>query len=115
MKTAILTVAALACTVACVAGGGDAASAGDDRKTAEYLPNRGYVADAAAALQIGKAVLAYMLSPGDFKKKEFSKAELKDGIWIVSYWEVKARINLPVVIQVRQKTGAIVKYEDPNA
>lgn len=78
-------------------------------------PNGGYVKDEYAAKQIGKTVMRLLLTPDDLKRKQFSDAVLKDGVWIVRYWEVKTRINFPVVIHIRQKSGAIIKFEDPNA
>ena len=115
MKTTKYAAAVLVCAFAWIANAGDTVSTENEKKITERVPNSGVVSDSAAALQIGKAVLSHLLTPEDFKRKEFSEAKLKDGIWIVSYWEPKTRINLPVAIHIRQKTGAIIKYEDPNA
>ena len=83
--------------------------------TAKHEPNGGYVADAAAATDIAKIVLSHLLTPADLKHKEFFDATLKDGVWTVQCREPKARISFPILIQIRQKTGGVVKYEDPNA
>jgi len=115
MKTKTLALVALLCTMAWIGSGWDASSTETETKATRRLPNSGYVVDAAAALQIGKVVLSHLLPQSDFEKKKFSDAKLINGIWIVRYWEPKTRINLPIVVQIRQKTGAIVKYEDPNA
>jgi hypothetical protein len=82
---------------------------------AKHEPNSGYVSDADAAKDIAKVVMSHLLTPDDFKRKEFSDAVLKDGIWTVRYWEPKTRINFAVVIQIRQQTGGIISYADPNA
>lgn len=114
MKTAVLATMSLALTLAWRAGGGDAPSLTEKDQVAERAPNSGPVDDAAAALQIGRAVLRHLLPPDDVQKKACSEAGLKDGIWTVTYWEPKVRINMPIVIRIRQKTGAIIAYEDPN-
>ena len=111
MKKTALAVAALVYTMAWISSGADARSTETEKKATPRLPNSGYVADAATAVQIGKVVLSHLLTPDDFEKKEFSDAKLKDGTWIVSYWEPKTRINFPIVIQIRQKTGTIIKYD----
>jgi hypothetical protein len=81
----------------------------------KHEPNSGYVSDADAAKEVAKIVLSRLLTPEDFQRKQFSDAILKDGIWTVKYWEPKIRINSPVAVQIRQQSGAVIKYEDPNA
>ena len=83
--------------------------------TARHEPNNGPVSDADAAQDIAKVVLSRMLTPEDLKHKEFFDATLKEGVWTVHCREPKTRISAPIVIQIRQKSGAIIKYEDPNA
>lgn len=78
------------------------------------IPNSGYVSNKDTALQIGNTILNYLLNPDDFNKKEFSEAELENGIWTIRYWEAKNRINFPIIIKIRQKTGAIISYDNPN-
>jgi len=114
MKTYVLAASFLVCTIALIAGGCKGVPAKGQTTVARHKPSGGHVSDAEAALKIGKAVLGYLLTPDDFRRKEFSEAKLKDGVWTVRYWEPKTRINFPVVIQIRQNTGGIIRYEDPN-
>jgi hypothetical protein len=81
---------------------------------AKHEPNGGYVSDAGAAKEVAKVVLSRLLTPEDFRRKLYSDAVLKDGVWTVTYWEPKSRLNAVVLIQIRQKSGAVMKYEDPN-
>jgi hypothetical protein len=81
----------------------------------KHEPNSGYVADASTAKEIAKTVMSHLLKPDDLLRKRFSDAVLKDGIWTVKYSEPNIRINFPVVIQIRQQTGGIISYSDPNA
>ena len=83
--------------------------------TGKHEANGGHVADAAAATDIAKIVLRHLLTPDDLKHKQFFDATLKDGVWTVECREPKSRISFPILIQIRQKTGGVVKYEDPNA
>jgi len=115
MKRTILAGIVVVCVAAWIAGVGDNLSAAEQKKVAERLPNSGPVDNEEAALQIGKLVLGHLLTPDDFRKKVFAECKVKNGIWTVTYWEPKTRINFPIVIQIRQKTGSIIKYEDPNA
>ena len=108
MKTTVVLVAFIA-MIACVC------LAESFPPASKHEPNRGFVSDDAAAKKIAKVVLSCLLTPEDFKRKEFSDAVLKDGVWTVRYWESKTRINFPVVIQIRQQSGSIIKYENPNA
>jgi hypothetical protein len=112
MKSFTFVSVIFVCTIAWFAVADDA---GSPKSQTRHEPNSGYVSDAATALEIGKVVLGHLLTPDAFHRKEFSEAKLKDGIWTVSYWEPKTEINFPVVVQIRQKTGAIIKYEDPNS
>jgi hypothetical protein len=108
MKTTIVSVV-LVTMIACVC------LAQSQPAASKHEPNSGFVSDDVAAKDIAKVVLSRLLTPDDFKRKEFSDAVLKDGVWTVRYWEPKTRINVPVVIQIRQRSGSIIKYEDPNA
>ena len=108
MKSIILSFAFVALIAwACHAQSQPAAS--------KHETNSGFVSDNVSAKDIAKVVLSRLLTPDDFKRKEFSDAVLKDGVWTVRYWELKTRLNFPVVIQIRQQSGSIIKYEDPNA
>jgi hypothetical protein len=73
------------------------------------------VTDAEMAKDIAQIVLHRLLKAEDVKRKQFFEPTLKDGVWTVLIKEAKDRISSPIVIQIRQKTGAIIKYEDPNA
>ena len=115
MKPCILAATVLVCTLAWIASADDAGATKGQNTVVRHEPNSGYVGDAATALAIGKTVLSGLLTQDDLLRKEFSEAKLKDGVWTVSYWALKTTINLPVVIRIRQKTGAIIGYEDPNA
>jgi hypothetical protein len=108
MKTTIVSVVLIA-MIACVC------LAQSQPAASKHEPNSGFVSDDVVAKDIAKVVLSRLLTPDDFKRKEFSDAVLKDGVWTVRYWEPKTRINFPVVIQIRQQSGSIIKYEDPNA
>jgi hypothetical protein len=77
--------------------------------------SRGYVADAPAAVAIAKVVLAQMISADTLRYKTLFSATLKDGVWSVSCGELKTRISQPILIQIRQRSGEILRYEDPNA
>jgi hypothetical protein len=83
--------------------------------TPKHEPNSGYVPDAAAATDIAKVVLSRLLSPSELAHKEIFDATLKEGIWTVQCLDPSLRISFPITIQIRQKTGAIIKYEDRNA
>jgi hypothetical protein len=108
MKTTVLSVLIFAiCVMIC--------HSQNQSVLTSHEPNSGYIPDADTAKDIAKAVMSHLLTPDDFKRKEFSDAVLKDGIWTVRYWEVKTRINFPLVIQIRQQTGGIISYTDPNA
>jgi hypothetical protein len=79
-----------------------------------HKPNAGHVGDAQTAEDIGRFVLSQLLAPHDFSDRTvMHNAALKDGVWIVHFSGGKTRIAVPIVIQIRQKTGAIIKYEDP--
>jgi len=108
MKTTIVSIV-LITMIACVC------LAQSQSAASKHEPNSGLVSDDVAAKNIAKVVLSYLLTPNDLKLKKFSSAVLKDGVWTVKYWESKARINVPVVIQIRQQSGSVIKYEDPNA
>ena len=90
-------------------------SAQNQPMPAKHESNSGYVGTSDVAKDIAKVVLSRLLTPEDFQRKEFSDAVLKDGVWTVRYWEPKTRISFPVVIQIRQQSGAVIRYEDPNA
>ena len=82
----------------------------------DQKPNSGFVSDANVARGIAKAVVISLLpqSRGDGSYD----AALKDGIWTVRFLRLQLtqpELTPPVVIQIRQKTGAIIKYEDPRA
>ena len=82
-----------------------------------HEPNSGFVSDAAAAADIAK-VIVISLSPHDkYRGKGTYDAVLKDGIWTVRHLspQIVSELQPPLIIQIRQKTGAIMKYEDPNA
>ena len=83
--------------------------------TAKHEPNSGPVADADAAKEVAKAVLSRLLTPEDLKHKEFFDATLKEGVWTVHCREPKFRVSEPIEIQIRQKSGAVIRYEDPDA
>jgi hypothetical protein len=80
----------------------------------KHEPNSGYVPDAAAATDIAKVVLSRLLSPSELAHKEIFDATLKEGIWTVLCSEPKLRLSSPITVQIRQNTGAIIKYEDRN-
>jgi len=96
-------------------GPGEDRSAKSQSGAARHAPSIGFVRDEFAAREIARIAMGHLVSADDFRRKKFSDAVLKDGVWTVRYWEAKLRVNLPLVIQIRQKTGAIIKYEDPNA
>jgi hypothetical protein len=83
-------------------------------KTTKHEPNSGPIGDADAAKEIAKVVLSRLLTPEDVQHKEFFDATLKEGVWTVHCREPKDRESAPIMIQIRQKSGAIIKYEDPN-
>ncbi len=114
MKKFTVILALLACAVSLTASGDDNGVTTNQTTVTSRQPNSGPVDNAETALQIGKVILSSLLTPEDFQKKVTSKATLKDGIWTVSYSELLLRINSPVVIQIRQQTGAILSYRDPN-
>ena len=114
MKAFAIVLVLLACSVGLVASGDDNGVVKSQPTVNLRQPNSGSVDNAETALQIGKVVLRSLLTPDDFQKKIGSEAALKDGIWTVSYWEAKTRINSPVIIQIRQQSGAIISYRDPN-
>ena len=83
----------------------------------KHEPNGGYVTDAAAATDIAKVVLDRMLRPGDVRKAN-SKAELKNGVWTVRCYGVPSKVwsvTNSIMLQIRQKTGAVIQYNDPEA
>lgn len=82
---------------------------------ATHEPNNGFVSDAAAAKDIAKLVLSRLLSPEVYKDKRYSDAGLTNGVWTVHCWGPKTAVNFPLTIQIRQKTGAIISYVNPNA
>jgi hypothetical protein len=82
---------------------------------AKHEPNGGFVADADAAKEVAKETMRRLLSPDDFRRKILSEAALTNGVWTVRYWEPKVRLNSPLVIKIRQRSGAIIMYGDPNA
>ena len=114
MKSSTLVSVLLACTVAWIASGNDTGAPQDQIKAATVGPNSGFVGDEDTAKAIAKVVLSHMLTPEDLQEKQFSQAKLKDGVWTVQYWGPKTDINVPIVIQIRQRSGAITKYENPN-
>jgi hypothetical protein len=81
----------------------------------KHEPNGGYVSDEVAANEIAKVVLSRLLTPDDFKKKVIFYATLKDGVWTVNCDEAYHRLHAIVVIQLRQQSGSIIKYENPGA
>jgi len=108
MKTIILSFAFVALIAwACHAQSQPAAS--------KHEPNSGFVIDDVAAKDIAKVVLSRLLTPDDFKKKVTFSATLKDGVWTVKCDELYLRAHAIVVIEIRQQSGSIIKYEDPNA
>ena len=119
----MLTTLILICTIVSIASGFESVTTNgltrvtneDLAAITEHKPSNGYVGDAKAALAIGKYVLRQLLNPESFQRKVISDAKLKDGIWTVRYWAPKTDINFPIVILIRQQTGAIMTYEDPNA
>lgn len=106
--------AVLACTVAAIAWA-TTCHADNKPKTANDGPNSGYVADAVGARAIAEFVLSRMLTARDLKHKTIFDVTLEGDVWTVNCREVKTRISVPIVIQIRQKTGAIIRYEDGNA
>jgi len=123
MKASILVMLILIGTIVSIASGFEMVTTnGVTRVTnedlaaiTEHKPSNGYVGDAKAALAIGKYVLRQLLDPEEFQRKVCADATLKDGIWTVQYWEPAFRINFTIVILIRQQTGTIMRYEDPNA
>ena len=82
-----------------------------------HKPNAGFVSDAQTAQDIARFVLSQTLTPGDVRKAN-SSATLKDGVWTVRCYGLPTRVWAEaesIVIQIRQKTGAIIRYEDPDA
>jgi hypothetical protein len=82
---------------------------------AKREPNGGYVSDASAAQDIAKTVLSHLLTPDWSKFTAASEATLTNGVWTVHCWGPKTRINFAITIQIRQKTGWIITYQNPNA
>ena len=103
-----LVACGLSILIACVAAGEARTGA------AKHEPNSGPVSDADAAQDIAKVVLSRMLTPEDLKHKKQFEATLKEGVWTVHCREPKDRKSASIVIQIRQQTGAIIMYEDPN-
>ena len=82
----------------------------------EHKPNAGYVSDAQTAEDIGRFILSVTLTPDDkHERTVMHNVTLKDGVWTVQFSGPKTGLAIPIVIQIRQTTGAIIKYEDPDA
>jgi hypothetical protein len=108
MKTTIVSVV-LITMIACVC------LAQSQPAASKHEPNSGFVSDDVAAKDIAKVVLSRLLTPEDLARKQLFDATLKDGVWTVHCAELKIRLSSPVVIKIRQQTGGIISYEDPNA
>ena len=108
MKTTIVSVI-LITMIACVC------LAQSQSAASKHEPNSGFVSDDVAATDIAKVVLSRLLTPDNFKQKVTFTATLKDGVWTVQCDEVYLHLHAIVVIQIRQQSGSIIKYEDPNA
>ncbi|MGA9776859.1 MAG: hypothetical protein ACLPRE_07730 [Limisphaerales bacterium] len=107
MKTTIFS-ALIAAIFICVC------AAQNQPPVATHKPNAGFVADAQAAQDIARFILSQTFTPKDDRTFS-SEAKLKDGVWTVSFCGPLIWPCLPIIIQIRQKTGAIIKYEDPAA
>jgi hypothetical protein len=108
MKTTIVSVVLIA-MIACVC------LAQSQPAASKHEPNSGFVSDEVTAKDIAKVVLSRLLTPEVFSDKPFSDAGLTNGVWTVHCWGPKTDINVPLTIQIRQNTGAIIRYVDPNA
>ena len=85
-------------------------------KAAQYKPNSGYVTDSKAAEDIGRSILSVTLAPSDeLERTIIHNATLKDGVWTVQFSGPKTMPALPILIRIRQSSGAIIRYEDPAA
>ena len=85
---------------------------------AKHEPNGGYVSDAEAAKDVAQVVLSRLLTSDRLWRTKSADAVLTNGVWTVWCFGPKTEIQLlknAIVIQIRQKTGAIIKYEDPKA
>jgi hypothetical protein len=83
--------------------------------TDKHEPNGGYVSDAGVAKDIAKAVMRPLLKAEVFNYMTISDAALTNGVWTVHYWGLKTDFYQQITIMIRQTTGAIIKYENPNA
>ena len=112
MKSSTLAIVFLVITIAWIASGGKSVSAPFHTDRLEILPSVGQVRDAESAEAIGRSVLVHLLSPERFKGITSTEAKLEDGIWTVTASWPRYELILSIVIQIRQKTGAIIEYED---
>ena len=105
------------CCTAAILVAGCATKSAFQQQAVMHKPNAGFVSDAQTAQDIARFVLNQTLTPGDVRKAN-SSATLKDGVWTVRCYGVPSRIRAEaedIVIQIRQKTGAIIRYDDPDA
>jgi hypothetical protein len=110
MKTTIVSVLLVAIIV-CIC------HAQSESQASKHKPNAGFVSDAQTAEDIARFVASQMLKPDDHRNR-ICTAKLKDGVWTVRCCDLPGGPQMAadeIVIQIRQKTGAIMKYEDPDA
>jgi hypothetical protein len=112
MKALVL---ALSLTCCAVVGAGDPVLPTPSRANpTDHGPNCGFIADEKMATEVAKTVIRLLLSPEELRHKTSFNAVLKDGVWSVAINEPNLRMHGLIIIQIRQKTGAIIKYEDLN-
>jgi hypothetical protein len=105
------------CCTAAILVAGCATKSAFQQQAVMHKPNAGFVSDAQTAQDIARFVLKQTLTPEDDRRFN-SSATLKDGVWTVRCYGVPSRIRAEaedIVIQIRQKTGAIIRYDDPDA
>jgi hypothetical protein len=77
-------------------------------------PNCGFIADEKVATDVARMLLRWVMTPEELGHKTSYRATLENGIWTVTIGEPKLRMHEVITIKLRQQTGALMEYKDPN-